>query len=138
MVLSTCSDYFDEMFERIQCQHPFIVFKDIEPNEMELLLNYMYKGEVNVTQESLPALIKAAESLKIKGLAVPDDESSKETSSERKRGNDGSHSRRRMDESKRRRRNSSESYTQHMTTGHNEHAENVFPLLPDESLVSNY
>ncbi|KAB7501649.1 Longitudinals lacking protein [Armadillidium nasatum] len=73
VVLSTCSEYFEDMFERIQCQHPYIVFKDIEPNEMELLLNYMYQGEVNVVQDSLPNLIKAAEALKIKGLAVPDD-----------------------------------------------------------------
>ncbi|MCL4148174.1 UNVERIFIED_CONTAM: hypothetical protein GTU68_017831, partial [Idotea baltica] len=48
----------------------------------------MYKGEVNVLQESLPGLIKAAEALKIKGLAVPDDNTPKERSSpsrERKR-----------------------------------------------------
>ncbi|MCL4123914.1 UNVERIFIED_CONTAM: hypothetical protein GTU68_037048, partial [Idotea baltica] len=73
IILSTCSEYFDEIFERMQCPHPYVVFKDIEPREMELLLNYMYQGEVNVTQEMLPSLIKAAEALKIKGLAVPDE-----------------------------------------------------------------
>ncbi|KAL7638272.1 UNVERIFIED_CONTAM: hypothetical protein RMT77_010836 [Armadillidium vulgare] len=104
VVLSTCSEYFEDMFERIQCQHPYIVFKDIEPNEMELLLNYMYQGEVNVVQDSLPNLIKAAEALKIKGLAVPDDIPSGKESSSRKRGNQNSDSsvpKRRAEERKR-------------------------------------
>ena len=73
MVLIVCSEYFEEIFERTKCNHPFIVIKDIQPSEIEALLNYMYKGEVNVLQELLPGLIKAAEALKIKGLAVPDD-----------------------------------------------------------------
>ena len=34
----------------------------------------MYIGEVNVVQEKLAELIKAAECLKIKGLAVPDED----------------------------------------------------------------
>lgn len=42
---------------------------------MEALLNFMYNGEVNVLHEMLPGLIKAAEILKIKGLAIPDEES---------------------------------------------------------------
>ncbi|MCL4124400.1 UNVERIFIED_CONTAM: hypothetical protein GTU68_005202, partial [Idotea baltica] len=71
----------------MQSPHPYIVFKDIDPSEMELLLNYMYQGEVNVVQEKLPSLIKAAEALKIKGLAVPDDLPSGKDSSGKKRSN---------------------------------------------------
>lgn len=77
-MLSTCSEYFEDIFGRIECKHPFIIMKDVEPHHLEALLNYMYKGEVNVLQESLPGLIKAAEALKIKGLAVPDEPVSKE------------------------------------------------------------
>ncbi|XP_047740479.1 longitudinals lacking protein, isoforms H/M/V isoform X3 [Hyalella azteca] len=73
-VLSTCSEYFEEMFERTQCKHPVIVLKDINSEDLEALLNYMYVGEVNVVQEKLAGLIKAAECLKIKGLAVPDED----------------------------------------------------------------
>ena len=73
-VLSTCSEYFEEMFERTQCKHPVIVLKDIKHDDLEALLNYMYVGEVNVVQEKLAGLIKAAECLKIKGLAVPDED----------------------------------------------------------------
>ena len=40
---------------------------------MEALLNYMYAGVVNVSQSDLAQLIRAAELLEIKGLAVPDE-----------------------------------------------------------------
>lgn len=61
------------MFERTQCKHPIIVLKDINSKDLESLLNYMYIGEVNVLQTELSSLIKAAECLKVKGLAVPDE-----------------------------------------------------------------
>ncbi|KAB7493844.1 Zinc finger protein [Armadillidium nasatum] len=73
LVLSTCSEYFQEMFQHTECKHPIIVLKDMRSEDLESLLNYMYVGEVNILQEHLSTLIKAAECLKIKGLAVPDD-----------------------------------------------------------------
>lgn len=73
LVLSTCSEYFEQMFERTNCKHPIIVLKDIKKDDLEALLNYMYVGEVNVLQNNLSGLIKAAEGLRIKGLAVPDE-----------------------------------------------------------------
>ncbi|RXG66294.1 Longitudinals lacking protein-like [Armadillidium vulgare] len=78
LVLSTCSEYFEEMFEKMNRQnvHPFIIVTNIESSYLEALLNFMYNGEVNVLHEMLPGLMKAAEILKIKGLAVPDEESS--------------------------------------------------------------
>ena len=74
LVLSSCSEYFEQMFDQAQGKHPFIVLKDIRGEELECLLSYMYVGEVNVVQEKLSGLIKAAECLRIKGLAVPDEE----------------------------------------------------------------
>ncbi|XP_063597412.1 protein tramtrack, beta isoform-like isoform X3 [Penaeus indicus] len=73
LVLSTCSDYFLKMFERTPCKHPIIVLKDIHCKEIEALLSYMYDGVVSVAQNDLSQLIKAAELLQIKGLAVPDE-----------------------------------------------------------------
>lgn len=37
-------------------------------------MDYMYLGQVDVAQSELPSLIKTAECLRIKGLAIPDDE----------------------------------------------------------------
>lgn len=73
LVLSTCSDYFQKIFECTPCKHPVIVLKDIHCKDIEALLSYMYAGVVSVAQKDLSQLIKAAELLQIKGLAVPDE-----------------------------------------------------------------
>ncbi|XP_042233582.1 protein jim lovell-like isoform X6 [Homarus americanus] len=73
LVLSTCSEYFESMFEQTPCKHPVVVLKDVKPEELEALLSYMYAGVVNVAQNDLARLIKVAELLQVKGLAVPDE-----------------------------------------------------------------
>ncbi|XP_064091907.1 protein tramtrack, beta isoform-like isoform X12 [Macrobrachium nipponense] len=73
-VLSTCSQYFQQIFDRTPCKNPVVVLKDIQCRDLEFLLDYMYIGEVNVRQNELTSLIKAAECLRVKGLAVPDEE----------------------------------------------------------------
>ncbi|XP_042233655.1 zinc finger and BTB domain-containing protein 7B-like isoform X14 [Homarus americanus] len=83
LVLSTCSEYFEKIFENTPCKHPVIVLKDVQTDELEALLSYMYEGAVSVAQNDLARLIKAAEVLRIKGLAVPDEPPIAETSSKR-------------------------------------------------------
>ena len=36
------------------CEHPIVFLKDIKISEVRAILDYMYKGEVNVAQEELP------------------------------------------------------------------------------------
>ena len=50
------------------CEHPIVFLKDIKYAEIRAILDYMYKGEVNVAQEELPGLLKVAELLRVKGL----------------------------------------------------------------------
>lgn len=73
LVLSVCSEYFEEILGRTTCSKPVIILKDIRHTDLQALLNYMYAGEASVPQNDLARLIKAAECLKIKGLAVPDE-----------------------------------------------------------------
>lgn len=74
LVLSSCSEYFEQMFLNTHGKHPIIVLhSNIKVSTFEALLQYMYLGEVNVVQEKLSELISAADCLKIKGLAVSDD-----------------------------------------------------------------
>ncbi|XP_066976239.1 zinc finger protein 335-like isoform X1 [Macrobrachium rosenbergii] len=62
------------MFENTPCKHPVILLgKDVKCDELEALLSYMYDGVVSVAQNDLARLIKVAELLQIKGLAVPDE-----------------------------------------------------------------
>ncbi|GAB6028196.1 hypothetical protein CHUAL_002398 [Chamberlinius hualienensis] len=69
MVLSACSPYFQNLFMENPCQHPIVILKDIQYNDMKSIIDFMYKGEVNVSQEQLSALLKTADTLKVKGLA---------------------------------------------------------------------
>ncbi|KAJ9601072.1 hypothetical protein L9F63_000807, partial [Diploptera punctata] len=68
MVLAACSSYFQSLFTELPCQHPVVVLKDVKYSEMKAILDYMYRGEVNVAHDQLGDLLKVAEALKIKGL----------------------------------------------------------------------
>ncbi|XP_056643919.1 modifier of mdg4-like isoform X20 [Diorhabda carinulata] len=68
MVLSVCSPYFKELFKSNPCQHPIVFMKDVSYEALSDLLQFMYQGEVQVSQENLSTFIKTAEALQIKGL----------------------------------------------------------------------
>ncbi|XP_072393840.1 uncharacterized protein [Diabrotica undecimpunctata] len=68
MVLSVCSPYFKELFKSNPCQHPIVFMKDVSYEALSDLLQFMYQGEVQVSQENLTTFIKTAEALQIKGL----------------------------------------------------------------------
>lgn len=46
-----------------------IILQDVHFTELESLLCFVYKGEVNIEQDNLPALLRAAETLQIRGLS---------------------------------------------------------------------
>lgn len=61
------------LFTTNPCQHPIVILKDVQYNDLKTMVDFMYYGEVNVSQEQLPHILKTAEMLKIKGLAeMPD------------------------------------------------------------------
>ena len=85
MILCACSPYFKNLLEQNPAKHPIIILKDVPFNHLTAILEFMYAGEVNVAQvlysvlltsslsclcqDQLPAFLKTAEKLKIKGLA---------------------------------------------------------------------
>ncbi|MPC16594.1 Protein tramtrack, beta isoform [Portunus trituberculatus] len=69
LVLAACSSYFQALFVNARAaNHPIVVLKDVRATDMRALLEYMYRGEVNVEHDDLQGLLRVAESLKIKGL----------------------------------------------------------------------
>ncbi|XP_049780135.1 longitudinals lacking protein, isoforms A/B/D/L-like isoform X4 [Schistocerca cancellata] len=69
VVLSACSPYFELLLSQHYEKHPIVILKDVKFQELKAMMDYMYRGEVNISQDQLGALLKAAESLQIKGLS---------------------------------------------------------------------
>ncbi|XP_054933412.1 uncharacterized protein [Dermacentor andersoni] len=69
MVLSACSPFFQALFVENPCKHPIVIMKDMRYMDLKAIVEFMYRGEVNVSQDQLSALLKTAETLKVKGLA---------------------------------------------------------------------
>ncbi|XP_059055236.1 protein tramtrack, beta isoform-like [Achroia grisella] len=72
IVLSACSTYFHTLFVESPNQHPIVILKDVTFADLLKMVDFMYFGEVNVTQEQLPKVLDTAKTLKIKGLTETD------------------------------------------------------------------
>lgn len=49
--------------------NPMLYFNDIEFDDLVALVEFMYRGSMTVTHQSLPSIIHAAQILKIRGLS---------------------------------------------------------------------
>ncbi|XP_075226159.1 uncharacterized protein LOC142327137 isoform X7 [Lycorma delicatula] len=69
VVLSACSPYLEVLLSQHYEKHPIVILKDVKFQELKSMMDYMYRGEVNISQDQLGTFLKAAESLQIKGLS---------------------------------------------------------------------
>lgn len=76
IVLSACSPYFQSLFFDNPCQHPIIIMRDVKWAELKAIVEFMYKGEINVNQDQISPLLAIAEMLQIRGLAEVNSEQS--------------------------------------------------------------
>lgn len=81
MVLSACSPFFQTIFIDNPCEHPVVIMKDVRLIELKAIVEFMYKGEINVVQDQIGPLLRVAETLKIRGLADVSDSSGKSSAS---------------------------------------------------------
>ena len=56
------------------CQHPLFFLKDTSYADIAAVIEFVYKGEVNVLQSQLASFLKTAELLQVKGLSGDEDE----------------------------------------------------------------
>lgn len=77
VVLSACSVYFEKIFKDHPCKHPVVIVNDIKMKEMQMVLEYMYKGELNVLEDELNSFVSVASLLDVRGLSnnLPKDSS---------------------------------------------------------------
>ncbi|XP_046623326.1 uncharacterized protein LOC124306598 isoform X5 [Neodiprion virginianus] len=69
VVLSACSTYFDTILSEYAERDPIVIMRDVKFADIKVLVDFMYKGEINIDHTRLSSLLKTAEDLHIKGLA---------------------------------------------------------------------
>ncbi|KAH8240054.1 hypothetical protein KR032_010734 [Drosophila birchii] len=69
MVLSACSPYFQTLLAETPCQHPIVIMRDVNWSDLKAIVEFMYRGEINVSQDQIGPLLRIAEMLKVRGLA---------------------------------------------------------------------
>ena len=52
--------------------HPVVLLWDVKAEDLKLLMNFMYEGQVNVAQEHLTNFLALAERLQVRGLTSSD------------------------------------------------------------------
>ncbi|XP_066942052.1 zinc finger and BTB domain-containing protein 17-like isoform X1 [Macrobrachium rosenbergii] len=81
IVLSTCSQFFERVFEYTVGKHPVVVLPDVKQYELEALLKFMYDGVLQIARKDLPRLMKVADLLKIRSLCGPEEWTADDVSS---------------------------------------------------------
>jgi hypothetical protein len=71
VILAACSKHFQDLFEVAPpCPGTLVILDGTSASNMAALLEFMYKGEVHVSQDCLSSFLKAAECLQVKGLSI--------------------------------------------------------------------
>lgn len=71
VVLSVCSDFFQNILSKNSHSHPLLYLKGVRMADMESIIHFAYHGEANVALEDLESFLAAANELQIKGLTAP-------------------------------------------------------------------
>ena len=78
LVLSSCSEYFMNIFKNNKHSHPLICLEGITNSDLTNILDYMYNGEVKIYQENLDRFLAIAQRFQLQGLLMKEGDSTKE------------------------------------------------------------
>ncbi|XP_049829623.1 protein bric-a-brac 2-like isoform X2 [Schistocerca gregaria] len=68
IVLSACSPYFHELLSGVEDAHPIIILSEMCVEDIQSVIEFVYRGELSVTAERFSSVLKVAEELRIRGL----------------------------------------------------------------------
>ena len=68
LVLSSCSDYFKNIFRNNKHSHPLLCLEGLTSEDIKRLLDYIYDGELKIFQEDVDHFLAIAQRFKLKGL----------------------------------------------------------------------
>ena len=73
LILGACSPHFRTIIKRLaNIQNPAIYLRGVRHEDIKNILEFMYLGEVSVTQQDLDSFLSVAQDLCIKGLSQND------------------------------------------------------------------
>lgn len=87
LVLSSCSDYFKNIFKKTKHANPLLCLDGISSKDIANVLDYVYNGEVHIFQEDLDHFLTIAKKLRLQGLLSTEDPSASELKDERSKQN---------------------------------------------------
>jgi hypothetical protein len=65
IILASYSEYFRRILEESPCKHSVVVLKGFSKREVEVILQFMYRGEVKVNHFEVESLLRAADALQV-------------------------------------------------------------------------
>ena len=84
VILASSSPFFQNILKGIKQAHPFLYLRGMKAEDVSAILDFLYFGEANVSQENLESFLAIAEELQLKGLT-----GQKESKSIKNEKNDG-------------------------------------------------
>jgi len=68
IILSASSDFFSDIFVKMNHSNMLVYLKGISSDKLEPVLDFIYNGEVFITQEQIEEFIETGKGLQVKGL----------------------------------------------------------------------
>lgn len=75
VILAACSKHFQELFDTAPPSHAgacYVFLEATSADNMQALLEFMYKGEVHVSQDALSSFLKSGENLQVLSFSQQD------------------------------------------------------------------
>ena len=68
IVLSTGSDFFNDIFSRNNHSNMYIFLKGVSGSQLEQVIDFLYYGETSITQDEMKQFFETTKLLQVKGL----------------------------------------------------------------------
>ena len=68
VILSASSPFFQSLLKKNKHPHPLVYMRGVNSEELVAIVDFLYRGEANVYQESLDRFLVIAEELQLEGL----------------------------------------------------------------------
>ena len=78
LVLSACSSFFKKILKNSPHSHPLIYLSGVSSLNLDLVMDYVYQGEVRIYQDNLERFLQIADKLKLEGIGHDKDENTED------------------------------------------------------------